>query len=97
MRASFISRDDEELEEIRSQRRPGRPASKAEERLAEAKDAEEREHKGGFWVPDLRDEDSRSKLEGWNGDWAGLNSLHFVRVVKKGDIKPSTFPPKGLS
>jgi translation machinery-associated protein 16 len=94
---SFIAREDEQLEEIQSQRRPGRPPSKAEERIAQRKDEDKREYRGGLWVPDVLSEEGRSRLENWSGDWGGLNLLRFVRVVKDGAIKPSTFPPKGLS
>jgi translation machinery-associated protein 16 len=38
-----------------------------------------------------------SELERWSGDWAGMNSLKFVRVVETGAIRPSSFPPKGQS
>ncbi|KIW61635.1 hypothetical protein PV05_01734 [Exophiala xenobiotica] len=94
---SYIDRDDEQLEEAQQQRRPGRPPSKLEEQIKQRKEAEEREFRGGFWVPDLRNEASRSKVEKWGGDWSGLNTLTFVRVVKSGEVKPSSFPPKGLS
>lgn len=94
---SFIDREDEQLEEAKSQRRPGRPRTKIEEDIILRKDDEEREFKSGFWIPDLRDEEGRLKLERWVGDWGGLNTLKFIRVVRDGDIKPSSFPPKGLS
>ena len=58
---------------------------------------EQREYRSGFWVPELRDAESRLKLERWNGEWAALNTLTFVRIVSEGGIKPSSFPPKGLS
>ena len=95
--SSFIDREDAELEEARQQRRPGRPKLKAEEQIMQRKDTEEREFKAGFWVPELRDEESRMKVERWSGDWAGLNTLAFVRIVRNGPVKPSSFPPKGLS
>lgn len=94
---SFIDREDEELAEAKQQRRPGRPPTKTEERISQRKEAEEREFRAGFWVPELRNEDSRSKVERWAGEWGGLNTLDFVRVVKAGDIKTSSFPPKALS
>ncbi|KAJ9603862.1 translation machinery-associated protein 16 [Cladophialophora chaetospira] len=94
---SFIGREDDELAEAKKQRRPGRPPTKTEERISQRKDAEDRESRGGFWVPELRDEESRLKVERWTGDWGGLNTLSFVRVVKSGPIKPSSFPPKAGS
>jgi translation machinery-associated protein 16 len=94
---SFVGREDEELQEAQAQRRPGRPPSKVEERINDRKDAEEKEYHGGFWVPDLRDQEGRDKLERWSGDWAGLNTLKFIRITKDGTVKGSTFPPKGMS
>ena len=94
---SFIDREDDELAEAKQERRPGRPPTKTEERISQRKEAEEREFRGGFWVPELRDEESRLKVERWGGEWGGLNTLGFIRVVKAGLIKPSSFPPKANS
>jgi translation machinery-associated protein 16 len=94
---SYIQRDDDELATLKAQRRKGRPPSADEERLTQMIDSEQREFRGGFWLPDLRDQDGRLKLERWSGDWAGMNSLKFVRVVETGAIRPSSFPPKGQS
>lgn len=94
---SYVQRDDDELATLKAQRRKGRPPSTDEERLTQMIDSEQREFRGGFWIPDLRDENGRLKLENWSGDWAGMNSLKFVRVVETGAIRPSSFPPKGQS
>ena len=94
---SFIDREADELAEAREQRRPGRPPTKAEERILQRKEAEDHELRAGFWVPELRNQESRAKVERWAGAWGGLNTLDFIRVLKSGDIKPSSFPPKGLS
>jgi translation machinery-associated protein 16 len=95
--AGFIAREDEELAEAKAERRPGRPPSKVEERINDRIDQEEREYKAGFWIPDLRDQDGRDKLERWSGDWPGLGTLKFIRLTKDGTIKASSFPPKGKS
>lgn len=93
----FIARDDEELAELKAAQRPGRSRSKAEDLILNRIEAEQKEHKSGFWVPELRDTDSLDKLKRWGGHWAGLNTLNFVRVHNGADIKASSFPPKGLS
>jgi translation machinery-associated protein 16 len=95
--SSFIARENDDLEAAKAERRPGRPPSKAEERIIDRRDFEEREYKSGFWIPDLRSLEGREKLDRWSGDWAGLNTLTFVRLTKDGIIKPSSFPPKGQS
>jgi len=93
----FIGREDEELAELQAAQRPGRPRSKAEDRILDRKDVEQKEHKSGFWMPELRDTDALKKLQRWGGQWAGMSTLKFVRVHKDADIKASSFPPKGLS
>lgn len=94
-----MARDDEELADIRRQQRPGRPKSKAEEQIQARIDAEQKEYRSGFWMPDMREEASLKQLQQWGGQWAGLNTLKFVRAVKgtPGEMKASSFPPKGLS
>lgn len=93
----FIGRENEELNELKAAHRPGRPRSKAEERIQDRVDAEDREFKAGFWMPDLRDEECLKKLERWGGQWGGMSTMTYVRVVKGSEIKPSSFPPKSLS
>ena len=94
---SFIDREDDDLAEARQERRPGRPPTKAEGRILQRKEVEEREFRGGLWVPELRNEESRSKVERWAGEWGGLNTLDFVRIVQAASIEPSSFPPKANS
>lgn len=93
----FIGREDEELAELKAAQRPGRPRTKAEDHILGRIEAEQKEHKSGFWVPDVRNSGSLEKLQRWGGRWDGLNQLDFVRVHQDTDIKPSSFPPKGLS
>lgn len=94
---NYIGREDDELADAKAERRPGRPPSKVEERITERKDHEEAEWKAGFWIPDVRLQDGRDKLDRWTGDWAGLNTLKFIRMTKDGVVKDSSFPPKGMS
>lgn len=95
--ADFISREEEELAQLKAAQRPGRPRSKAEEVIQNRIDIEMGQFKAGFWTPDARDAESLEKLQRWGGNWGGLNTLKFVRVVKDVEIKDSTFPPKSLS
>lgn len=95
--SSYIARDDEELEVLKAQRRPGRPPSTQEDRLRHRVENDEAEYRSGFWIPDVRDEDVRVKLSRWSGEWSALNTLKFIRIASGGGIKPSSFPPKGLS
>lgn len=96
---SYISRENDALAEHKAQQRPGRPKSKGQEQIEARISSEQKEFQSGIWIPDLRDEESLDKLQRWGGQWAGLNTLKFVRVVKgpPSEIKASSFPPKGLS
>ena len=95
--SEYIHRTDEDLTEEKAQRRPGRPPSSLENQLTAQQESEEKEFKSGIWIPDIRNKALRERLERWNGDWSGLNTLKFIRVVKNGPVKDSSFPPKGLS
>lgn len=58
---------------------------------------DEKEFKAGFWMPDLTQEDVRTFLMAWNGDWSSLSSMKFIRLSQDGIKHASSFPPKGLS
>lgn len=45
-------------------------------------------------VPDLTDEVNISELDRWEGSWAYLSNLKWVRITEKGDVRTSSFPPK---
>lgn len=44
-------------------------------------------------IPDLSSEDNVARLDRWEGSWAYLCTLAWVRVSKTGNIRPSVFPP----
>ncbi|KAG7807655.1 hypothetical protein KL921_003950 [Ogataea angusta] len=81
----FITRDDEELEELRAERRPGRPASKRQDLLEIRRKQEVHVYETGWNVPDLRDPKTVKLLRNWNGDRGSLTALKFG-VVKKSDM-----------
>lgn len=93
----YINRSVPEIEQLQSERRKGRPPSKREENLLQRTDAENKEFKTGFWLPDLGQEDVLKALASWNGDWSGLSSMKFIRLTKDGGKQSSAFPPKGMS
>lgn len=90
---TFIASNDKELTEFAAERRPGRPPSTEELRLKHQKEEWQRELKSGFWMPDLRDEDTLKKLYKWEMDWNALGQMKFIRIDDKGNIKESSFPP----
>ena len=93
----YLSRHDEELAELKSQRRPGRPSSTREDLLKQSMAVEEREYDSGFWIPDMQYEDNLAILQAWNGEWTALNTFKYVRLSRDGTVQISNFPPKGLS
>lgn len=97
MNTSYLGRHDEELAELKSQRRPGRPSSTREDLLQQFMKTEYREYNGGFWIPDMQDEGNLRILRQWNGEWTALNTFKFVRLSRDGTMQSSSFPPKGLS
>ncbi|CAK7230371.1 translation machinery-associated protein 16 [Sporothrix bragantina] len=90
---SFVHQHDEEMDELKHARRPGRPASMREDTLKVKIAALEKEFQNGFLVPDLTCQDNVSALERWDGTWLHLNSLNWVRVTDAGASRPATFPP----
>ncbi|MCJ1446323.1 MAG: hypothetical protein MMC23_006828 [Stictis urceolatum] len=93
----FIHRDDEDLAKLKKERRPGRPASTRQDLLEQRIATEEREYDSGFWIPDLVEEDNFHKIQLWSGEWTSLNTMRYVRVNRSGEVKESSFPPKGQS
>ncbi|KAL2045649.1 hypothetical protein N7G274_002077 [Stereocaulon virgatum] len=93
----YLARHDEELAELKSQRRPGRPTSTREDLLKQSIAVEDREYDAGFWIPDMQDEDNLAILKAWNGEWTALNTFKYIRLSRDGSLQQSNFPPKGLS
>lgn len=94
---TFVDRNDEEVSQLKSERRAGRPASTRQVILEQHVDAERKEYESGFWLPNLQDEETLIKLEAWNGDWSSLANLRYLRINAAGDVKESSFPPRGAS
>ncbi|KAL8797478.1 MAG: hypothetical protein Q9195_000294 [Heterodermia aff. obscurata] len=94
---SYLNRDNEELQQLKAERRPGRPSSAKEDLLRQRIEMEEREYNAGYWVPDMEDGKNLVALREWSGEWENLNILRFIRVTKGGNKIESSFPPKGKS
>jgi len=45
-------------------------------------------------VPDLTDEVNIAELDRWEGSWAYLANLKWVKITKAGNVRTSSFPPK---
>ena len=93
----FLNRHDEEIEQLRAERRTGRPASTRQTLLEQQRAMEGKEYESGFWMPNLGDDQTVVKLDGWKGGWVDLGVMRFVRVHRGGEVKESSFPPRGAS
>lgn len=93
----YLGRHDEEIEQLKTERRPGRPSSNREDLLRQQLAIEDREHSTGFWLPDMEDNENLELLRNWNGEWTSLGNFKYVRLTRAGTKSPSKFPPKGQS
>jgi translation machinery-associated protein 16 len=93
----YLSRHKEEIEELKAERRPGRPASTRQTLLEQKVKLEDLEYDSGLWLPNLQDEETLVKLDKWTGEWVGLGVMRFLRVDRAGAVKESQFPPRGAS
>lgn len=80
---AFISRDDNELEKLKSDRRPGRPASSRQDLLENRIRQEKKEFHSGFKMPNLSDKKTVEHLKNWSGDHSGLSIMKFIRVTNE--------------
>ncbi|PBP23094.1 hypothetical protein BUE80_DR005734 [Diplocarpon rosae] len=94
---SFVHQNDEAFNQLKKERRPGRPASTREDVLKTKIAADEKEYENGFYLPDLTDENNVIFLDRWEGSWSYLSTLKWVRISSSGQIQEAKFPPKGES
>lgn len=97
MIAAYLARHNSEISDLKAERRSGRPASTRQVLLEQMIDADVKEYESGFWLPNLADEETLSKLNEWHGDWSSLAYLRYIRVDAAGRVKESQFPPRGAS
>ncbi|OLN96166.1 Translation machinery-associated protein 16 [Colletotrichum chlorophyti] len=93
----YVHQHDEEYSEAKKARRPGRPASAKEDMLKMKIAALEEEYRVGFYLPDLTTEANVRLLDRWEGQWAYLTSVSWVKITSEGSVKKSSFPPTGSS
>lgn len=79
---SYISRNDDELEQLKASRRPGRPTSSRQDTLQRILEHETQEFNAGFNLPDLSDSMVVKNLRNWSEDSGGLNTLTIIRISK---------------
>ncbi|VVT44158.1 uncharacterized protein SAPINGB_P000323 [Magnusiomyces paraingens] len=84
---AFIARDNTTLDEYKAARRPGRPASSAQDALEQRIKREQQELKSGFVAPDLTDKANAEMFAAWNGTAGGLSTIKKVRVTEDNVIR----------
>ncbi|CAK7892596.1 hypothetical protein CAAN1_01S10792 [[Candida] anglica] len=85
----YISRYDEELETLRHDRRPGRPATSRQQILEEKVKHERQIYETGFKIPDLSNKDTVEKLRLWTGSSGGTTVMKFVHISKDMTVLPT--------
>ncbi|KAL6852694.1 translation machinery-associated protein 16 [Amphichorda felina] len=94
---SFIHQYDEEYDEVKKSRRPGRPASAREDLLKMKISALKTEYDQGFWLPNVMSAEKVKLLIEWEGSWTYLTNIPWIKVSSSGQSRPADFPAKGLN
>lgn len=79
---AYIDRNDEDLERMNSERRPGRPMTNKHQIMLEKKKYDEHIFETGFKIPDLRDRETADRLRNWNGTSGSASSWKWTFVTK---------------
>lgn len=82
MIVAYIERNSDELDQLKSQRRPGRPSSSRQDSLQMQLEYDDREYNDGFTLPDLRDPQVVKALKAWKGSVGGTNTLVSIRIAR---------------
>ncbi|KAJ1955554.1 translation machinery-associated protein 16, partial [Linderina pennispora] len=76
----YLTRNDEEIEEIKERKRPGRPLAAKDELVLQVAEFENKEARlAGLEVPELTNGSVVKALRAWDGD---LNSIKTIKLVK---------------
>ncbi|OBA22364.1 hypothetical protein METBIDRAFT_40747 [Metschnikowia bicuspidata var. bicuspidata NRRL YB-4993] len=78
----YISRNDAEIAQMDSERRPGRPMSNRHQIMIEKRKHDRHLFVTGFRMPDLSDEDTTRRLRNWNGTSGSLSAWKFTLVTE---------------
>lgn len=81
---TFINRDRDELETLKSERRADRPPSKRQQLLESRLKQENHMYETGWKVPDLRSATNVNLLRLWKGGHGGLTAIKCALVKKVG-------------
>ncbi|KAM0262497.1 hypothetical protein ACHAQJ_001751 [Trichoderma viride] len=94
---TYVHQYDEQYEDLKKTRRAGRPASTREDLLKIKMAALEEEYSNGFLIPDITSAESVKLLDGWEGSWAYLTTIPWIKVTIAGGVRKSELPSKGIN
>ncbi|OAA49656.1 hypothetical protein NOR_01579 [Metarhizium rileyi] len=94
---NFIHKYDEEYNILKKARRSGRPPSAREDVLKIKIAALEKEYQNGFVLPNVTSAEHAKNLENWEGSWAYLTNLPWIKVSSAGQVRTAEFPSKGIN
>ncbi|SJX62133.1 uncharacterized protein SRS1_12982 [Sporisorium reilianum f. sp. reilianum] len=80
---NFLPRHNDELQQLKADRRPGRPPHRREIELTETIAKEAQEYDEGFELPDLTNLTNVKLLRDWQGDPQALALFRMVRISAK--------------
>lgn len=78
----FVSRYDDELKQLKKDRRPGRPQTTRQLNLEEVVKHENQVYDTGYRAPDLTTRETVEFLRLWNGTTGGTTVMKFVYVSR---------------
>lgn len=78
----YIGRNDEELKQLKDERRPGRPATSRQLHLEVVIGDEKQVYSTGFKIPDLSNKETVERVKLWNGTSGGTTVMKFIHVSK---------------
>lgn len=83
LQSSYLDRHSQEIQELETQKRPGRPTPAKLAQIREVINKERLEYENGMEIPDLMNETNVQLLRDWEGDRQALPLFRFIRISGK--------------
>lgn len=80
VKSAFLTRHDDEIAQLESDRRPGRPPPKRLQELKDLKVKELQDYNDGIEIPDLTNKTNVELLRDWEGDPHAMPTFRMVRI-----------------
>lgn len=84
----YICRNDEEIEQMEKERRPGRPMTNRHQIMIEKRKHDQHLFVTGFRMPDLSDDETTRRLRNWNGTSGSVSAWQFTLITEKPQANP---------